>query len=835
MTRFDLSLVPWHEGTHRSAVAMPLGGIGTGTVAIAGDGSLRQWQLTGPGNHAGFVPDSLFALRCSRAGGEDLIRVLEAEPAEGPRVPNSIDGVVPAGLLARHTDLKPLAESRIRTAYPVAEVEFTDEDLPIEVTLQAFTPFVPLDEERSALPAALFEFTLRNPGPDTTTGWIAGSLQNVTGWDGVAPIEGTTSAGYGGAVNRERRAGATSSIVMSNALLPGDDPRYGQLVLSTDGAGANILEQYGSAAEFTAFLNGRFVLDHHLAETRAQPRTANRGQYGGLRTANGPSPAGSTWNGAIATPFRLGAGDECRVRYWFTWWFPNRYVDFVQFGDRDDGRSRLWLGAHYATIHPDAISVSDLVSRDWDELADATREWIEVFRGQDPIEAEHQLAQGSMIRTVSTFRSSDGTFYGFEGIQGASTASWADNGGSCPLNCTHVWNYAQAVARLFPRLERSMRDTEFDIMQSPDGAIPHRVVVPPWTRQPWGEAIGGPVEPALDGMLGAPLKVLRELQHGASTEWLARRWPALLRLFRHIRDRWMTSTGVLDGPQPSTFDIPLHGANPYIGSLWLAALLALERLAVILADHETAAETRILFDMATVAYDRLLYTGEYFAQVLGSADPRAGSWQSGCLTDQLVGQWWAHQLGLGYVLPNDHVKTALQSIVAYNVRNGFVITDGEGVGRVFADGDDVGLVNCTWPHGGRPEDPVWYSDEVWTGVEQQLAASLLYEGFNAEADVVLAGLRARHDGRRRNPFNHVECGDHYVRAMSGFSVIEARSGIRLDATDGSVTIGPHASNGTSPFFHGSAWGTVTLHDSGVELHVRGGEFDIREVRRYPPD
>ena len=827
---FDLSLVPWHEGESKAAVAMPLGGIGTGTVAIAGDGSLRQWQITGPGNHSGFVPDSFFAIRCSRPGASDLIRALEAEPVDGPHVPNSNDGVVPPGVRARHAVVPPLRGSRIRTAYPMAEVQFADVDLPIEVTMQAFNPFVPLDEERSALPAALFEFTLRNTGPGVVTGWIAGSLQNITGWDGVAAIEGTSSAGYGGAVNRERRAGTTSSVVMSNAALSSDDPGFGQLVLSTDGAGAHILEQYVALTEFASFLKGRYVIDQHVATVATQPQAAGRGQFGGLRSANGASPAGSTWNCAIAAPFRLAAGEERRVRYWFTWWFPNRYVDFVQFGDLDDGRSRLWLGAHYAKVQPDAVSVSDRIASEWEVLAKATLEWIEVFRGQAPSEAEHQLAQGSMARTPTTFRSADGVFYGFEGVQGQSTGNWADNGGSCPLNCTHVWNYAQAVARLFPRLERSMRDTEFDVMQSPSGAIRHRVVVPAWVRQPSSDQpIGGPVEPALDGMLGTPLKVLRELQHGASTEWLRYRWPRLLRLLAYIRKQWMTPSGILDGPQPSTFDIPIYGANPYVGGLWLAALLAWARLASILDDGETAAEARALFDKATIAYDNLLFTGEYYAQVLGSADPLAGAWQTGCLSDQLVGQWWAHQLGLGYVLPRDHVVAALQSIVAHNLRDGFAAKDFGG--RIFADGEDTGLVNCTWPRGGRPAEPVWYSDEVWTGVEQQVAASLFYEGLATEAELVLDGLRTRHDGRRRNPFNHVECGDHYARAMSGFSVIEARSGIRLDSTNGTVTIGPHAPRGTSPFFHGTAWGTVSVSDEGVDLRVRGGAFDVLEVRR----
>ena len=43
--------------------AMPLGGIGTGTIALGGDGLLKQWQIINTANHRAFVPNSFFAVR----------------------------------------------------------------------------------------------------------------------------------------------------------------------------------------------------------------------------------------------------------------------------------------------------------------------------------------------------------------------------------------------------------------------------------------------------------------------------------------------------------------------------------------------------------------------------------------------------------------------------------------------------------------------------------------------------------------------------------------------------------------------------------------------------
>jgi hypothetical protein len=172
------------------------------------------------------------------------------------------------------------------------------------------------------------------------------------------------------------------------------------------------------------------------------------------------------------------------------------------------------------------------------------------------------------------------------------------------------------------------------------------------------------------------------------------------------------------------------------------------------------------------------------------------------------------------------VRTALASIIAFNYRDGF--RGFEHGYRVFADADDAGLLICTWPHGGRPAVPIRYADEVWTGVEYQVAAHCLYEGMRDAGLRILAGLRARYDGSRRNPYNEIECGDHYSRAMAGFSVLDAWTGAWYDASAGHLRIGLGAAR--YPLIAGPGWGEVTVSDQAVSFRCLGGELPLAQVR-----
>lgn len=827
-----------YRGSRLRHVAMPLGGVGAGHIALGGDGGLRQWQIHNQVNHRGFVPDSFFAIRAASIEPPlNVIRLLQSRevmdlPAE--HTPLVTDDDIPEDQ-RRLVELFPGVErTEFSTAYPFARIRYFDDALPLEINLEAHTPFIPLDETASGMPLIALRFTLRNLSGLSVHGALAGTLQNVVGWDGLTPISGTRNPLFGGNTNRHRRGPGRSSLIMENPSLPLDHPGAGQMVLTALADNVRACEQWTDPEQMLRFMEGLNITRQFIG-----PDSPVQRSYRTLPILpHGPSPAGATWNGGLIVPFRLDAGAETEITFLISWYFPNRYVNFDQFGRmRDYGYSRFWLGNAYATRYADALDVAESFVREQERLEADSRRWAATLTGSSLPGwlSEAMAAQGSLIRSPTTFWTEDGNFFGFEGSLGASTTMWSgDFGGSCPLNCTHVWNYEMALSRLFPRLEQRMRTTDFDVVQAPEGYIPHRTILPLYVRQLWNEPIGGPRQPALDGMLGAVLKTYREVRQGGDLAWLRDHWENVQRLLEYIRRTWdADGDGVLEGEQGNTYDIHFFGPNIYIGGLWLAALRAGEELARIVGEATYAGELHALFEAGSTRYDELLWNGEYYIQLLDEGTPLEDQFGTGCLADQLFGQWWAHILDLGYILPPDHVRTTLQSIVRHNTRTGF--RDFEHGFRVYADQDDSGLLICTWPRGGRPEVPVRYCDEVWTGIEYQVGAHCLMEGLIDEGLQIIRNLRNRYSGERRNPYNEIECGDHYSRAMSGWSVIEAIGGMRYNALRNELTLvkARGRSGSRLPLVTASGWGTITQRDDddgfAVTLSAAYGSLPIDRI------
>jgi hypothetical protein len=133
-----------------------------------------------------------------------------------------------------------------------------------------------------------------------------------------------------------------------------------------------------------------------------------------------------------------------------------------------------------------------------------------------------------------------------------------------------------------------------------------------------------------------------------------------------------------------------------------------------------------------------------------------------------------------------------------------------------------------------------YSDEVWTGVEYAYAALCLHEGLDVPARSVVSAARARYDGRKRNPFNEVECGDHYVRALSAWSLLSAWSGLRYEAPTKAlfVRLYPDRRPTTFPAMLGESWCAVSLSDVGnsaadritnIEITSASGSLAVERV------
>jgi len=379
-----------------------------------------------------------------------------------------------------------------------------------------------------------------------------------------------------------------------------------------------------------------------------------------------------------------------------------------------------------------------------------------------------------------------------------------------------------------------MREMEWLSQQHESGYLPHRVVVPLYLRRPWDKWVGGPPYPALDGLLGAILKSYREFRASGDAQWLASLWSHIRLAIDHAVERYDRGDGVIHGPQPCTYDVEIEGPNSFIESLYLAALRAAEEMAKTLGDTESAKKYRARYSKGRKAADGLLWDGEYYVH---RHDPETESVQAygrGCHADQLFGQWWAHLLDLGHILPPARVRRALSSIVKHNCRADF--SDHQQFPRRYVRDDEAGMLNCTWPKGERPDTPLLYSDEVWTGIEYEVAGLLLFEGMVDEALDIVSSVRKRHDGRLRSPWNEVECGDHYVRAMSSWALIEATTGYVHDASKDLIEFAPRISPENFRCFFATAtgWGQYSqrMKDDGMtaRLSVSGGRVVVRELR-----
>jgi uncharacterized protein (DUF608 family) len=506
----------------------------------------------------------------------------------------------------------------------------------------------------------------------------------------------------------------------------------------------------------------------------------------------GPSPAGETINGAIGASVGVPPGKTVEVPFLLAWHYPNHY-----------SREGLNIGNHYTTLWPNAQAVIEEAGRSFADIRHRTERFRSVFYDST---LPHWMLDAitSQISTLRhrgiLFRLAKGDVYGWEGSNGC-----------CDPTCTHVWGYEQTLARLFPDLERDMRRIDYKHQQRADGGINNRTQFPS-PPHPTGE------QPFTDGHASCVLKAYREGMNHPDDSWLKEYWPGIRKAVEYLIGRDAATSGgdpngLLEDDQWNTYDEALHGVTSFIGTYYLAALRAGEDLAHRFGDHEFGNKCRQIFLDGQRNLIEKCWNGEYFQQNLPGYEKMWGEVGPGCMSDQLIGQWWAHQLGLGYVLPPDLVRKALASVYKYNFKPD--LTGWKHSPRAFAGNGDKGLIICTWPKGGRPDNVMLYSDEVWTGIEYQVAAHMAYEGMIDESIAIVRGLRERYDGRPRapiprNPWNEIECGGHYARAMSSWSMLLALSGYEYDGPAGHLRFTPrHTPDNFKSFFAGpEGWGTL---------------------------
>lgn len=908
-----------YQGKELRYIGMPIGGIGTGQLYLGGDGRLLHWDIfnrridTGPGSTR-YAPQELhqpvaqgFALRI-RNGDESIVRPLDAGGFK---------------------------EVRFVGEYPIGRVEYPDPELPLDVTLEAFPPFIPLNAEDSALPVTVMQFTLRNtsdhPVEATVAGWLANAVcheepavgawrHQVTrggeltfaqmsfepeeqdqaakreprapvlfadfegddygDWEvegeafGDGPVRGSLPnqqivSGFQGRglVNSFRGGDGPTGRLRSqpfrierrfiNFLIGGGDDRQnlgmrlvvdGETLRTATGRNREQLrwvtwpveDLAGRQAHLEIYDDrggpwGHINVDHieFADEPRVDPvEVRQRGDFGtmGLGVLGEPDgvlssallPEGDRPaaifgdNGSLAgeddsttadtsgrhsgmgRTVTVAPGESRQITFVVAWHFPNL----------DPG------GRFYATRFDTAQQAAQYVAEHFPRLAEQTRRWHDAYYDSTlPAWLVNRLHMPiSTLATSTCHWWKNGRFWAWEGV------------GCCAGTCTHVWNYEQAMARLFPQLERSVRQMQDfgEGFQPETGLVGFR-----------GESH---LAYAADGQAGTILKAYREHLVSPDNHFLQTHWPQIQKALQFLFVQDMNLDGIIDNQQHNTYDIEFYGPNTFVGALYLAALLAAEKMAEEMEDNELARACRRAFERGSEFSMQHLFNGEYFIQRVNLRQHPMHQYADGCLADQLFGQNWAHQLGLGYLYPSDAVRKAVESVWRYNwapdVAPQNALHPPE---RVFAEPGEPGMFLCTWPRSPHPGDQgVRYRDEVWSGIEYEVAAGLIYEGLLTEGLAVVKGIDERYDAARRNPWNEIECGDHYARAMASWGVLLALSGFEYDGPAGRLAMTPRLSPQAfrCAFTGTEGWGTLEQHRNDGEqtnrVTVRWGRLRLRE-------
>ena len=800
----------FYEGTALEHLHFPIGGLGSGMFTLDGTGAFSHFSLRHRPDffHEPFV---FSALAIKGVDGVVSARVLEGPvPAWKLFFPwDRNENSSGMGGWHRSFGLSRFESAQFKASFPFAHISLSDQAVPLKVAVTGWNPFVPGDADASSLPVGCIEYRFKNP----------------TG----QPIEGTYSfhaenfmaVGDTGQSVREIGGG----FELRQDALPGKPEVAGSFAAWIDEPDAAV------DAAWRGF-DAPVLLWRDVEAGRVVARPPF--------TEGKPSRGGS-----IYFPFRLAPGEEKTINLLLGWHVPH---STLRTEHDSTGKSapdplvdcyRPWYAGRFKDIGATVAY--------WTEHAPALRRATETFTAcfydttLPPEVTEAVAANLTVLKSTTVLRQSDGRLWAWEGSR--------DEVGSCPGSCTHVWNYAQALAHLFPDLERGLRETEFNVSQDERGHQNFRTALP---IRPDDHVF----QAAADGQLGGLLKVYRDWRISGDTAWLRRLWPRVRKSLDYCIETWdPEQRGVLTEPHHNTYDIEFWGPNGMCTSFYLCALGAAAVMGRALGDDVELYAT--LLRVGKAFLEQELFNGEYFIQKirwqgLRAADPvaayAAGSaddmpeihdvlraqgpryqYGDGCLSDGIVGEWLSWAAGLEPVVARDKIESHLLSIHRHNFRPD-LSTVANTYRPAYASGHEAGLILCSWPGLQRLSLPFFYWPEVWTGVEYQVASHLISLGHVEEGLEIVRACRRRYDGTVRNPFDELECGHWYARSMSSYALIQALGGARYDAVERTLYLEPQIAGDFRCFLAtAGGFGTVGVRMGEPFLEVRSGKIEVARI------
>ncbi len=801
-----------YRQTYLKEIVFPLGGIGAGSIGLAGNGKLVDCEIFNRPNR-----ESAFGFTSFAVKAENDTQVLDYRVLTGDNYKDYIGtvyGKFGQGNVSPLCGFRHFQDVEFKGSFPMAHLTFADQHFPGNVQMEAFNPFIPSNEDDSSLPAAFFTIKVTNPTDSPLTYSVALCVTNPFKKKGLHTLITDHHL---------------TKIQLNSAQTDPAQLQYGNVTIATDDAHNVSYQQNWFRGQWrdmaTMFMN-------------------DFSAFGPLK--NRVYSDVDIWQedtAVISACTQVAPGAEAAFRFLISWYVPNGEVSWPNWDTMQD--TVIPIRNHYATRFDNASAVADYCFAHWDTLFRQTRLFTDALNTSNLPACVMDAIQGNLaiLKSSTCLRLEDGSFWGWEGVNQTT--------GSCQGTCQHVWNYAYTLPFLFPKLEKGVRSNEYRYNINEIGRMKFRT-------NPNFDG-GGSELPCVDGQMGSVMQAYRDWKISGDTQWLSTYWPQIKKALEYAWHpenpyRWdPDKSGLITGRQHHTLDMELYGANSWLTGFYHGALLAAAEMAKAVGEEDAAAEYLAIFQRGQIALDESTFNGEHYVQDVDITKPdcllphgkdvQDRYWSDenqqikyqyvgGCEIDQVVADWHAELMGLPSIFVTEHRKSALQAIY----RNNFMsMRELSNPWRVFAMNDEKGTVMCTWPKGQtKPLIPLPYTEECMTGFEYAAACSMLQCGMEKEALELVEAVRERYDGKKRNPWAELECGASYSRAMASYSFLLTYSGFRYDLTKGMIGFLP-IRNGRYFWSVDGAWGSVEVQGDGVQLKVLYGQLHLKQFLTNLPD
>lgn len=799
-----------YTGKYLDHIAFPIGGLGSGMFCFEGTGAISNMSM----HHYPelFHEPCTFAAVCVK-GVENGAKVLEANVPDFKKFGRNEGGM---GVGGTTWGLPRFDEGVFTAEFPFANLKLTDADMPLEVNIKVWNPFIPNDEDNSGLPVAGFEYTFTNTSDKVQEAVFSFNTRNFM---------------YRGNEARSSVEEMPLGFILNQEASDRHPEWEGQCAIFT--------EEPQTVCDYCWFRGGWFdpltMAWNKVASGELVPNGTGEGAPGG----------------SLFVPFTVKPGESRTVRMYMAWYVPRSHHRIGGEARDDNERGACysedlykdtpntyepWYAHRFANVG----EVASYWKENYDNLKAQTELFTKTFYDTTlPAEVVEAVAANlTILKSTTVMRQHDGRMWNWEGS--------GDNWGSCHGTCEHVWNYAQAIPHLFPRMERTLRETEFCVSQSKEGHQTFRTNLPIRPVEHGFHA-------AADGQLGGLAKVYREWRISGDNEWIKALYPQIKASIDYCIRTWDPDRlGAVIEPHHNTYDIEFWGPDGMCTSFYASALQSF--IAISKALKKDCKEYEKLYAKCQEYMANDLWNGEYFYQKvrwtdLRSPDPtKAQSFQStytpearailevegpkyqygtGCISDGVLGCFMSVFAGLPDPVDQEKVKSHLASVYKYNLKHD--LRDHSNPQRPgYGMGDEGGLLLCTWPRGGKPNLPFVYSDEIWTGIEYQVAAHLIYEGLVDEGLDVVREVRDRYTGAVRNPFNEYECGSWYARALSSYALLQALTGVRYDAVEQTLYIDSKVGDFRSFLSTAFGYATVGMENGQPFISMKNGVIPIKK-------